>query len=72
MKLLNDSEMKNVVGGTYVVKAWCSGCSKYSVNETHNILVRGTGSTQAAANTNFTSNKQAHFKKYSLHYHSLS
>ncbi len=72
MRELNKEEMKQVVGGTYVVKAWCSGCSKYAATETHNVLVRGTGSTQSAANSAFTAKKKAHFSNYSTHYHSLS
>lgn len=57
--------------GKVEVKSWCYGCGKNCVNETHRVLIKGSGKTVSEANIDFCRNLQLHKEIYAGHLHSL-
>lgn len=65
MRKLATEEMEKISGGAeyYVSEETCSGTHR-TLKKRHDVLIKGTGSTQAATRAAYNSNLSAHKNSY--------
>lgn len=65
MRKLTETEMKKINGGSeyYVCEETCSGIHR-TYKKRHDVLIKGTGATRAAARTSYNNLLESHKRSY--------